>query len=235
MRHSLLFTALLACTVPASYANERPGLPAAARSAQPQGLVLLAADEGPRGQDHPRGPDRDDDRPRRIDSIIERAYREVLEREPDANGREHYRRLLAQGWSEELVRAELRKSVEYRVNLPDSKTMRAYREVLGRDADPRGIESYRKKLVDRGWTEQDVEADLRKSSEFRQRPVEEMVRACYREVFGRDPDRDTLARWARQMRDRGWTVSQLRAQVNPGGQMSQRDRDNRDSRQQQGH
>jgi hypothetical protein len=47
--------------------------------------------------------------------IIQRAYREVLGREPDPAGLKHYRHLLLEkNWTESDVRAELRKSDEYR-------------------------------------------------------------------------------------------------------------------------
>ena len=113
--------------------------------------------------------DRDEYPERRADFIIERAYRDLLERAPDPAGREHYRQLIHQGCTEEQVRARIRESVEYRVTLPDSKTTRAYRKVLGREPDPSGLEGYRKKIVDKGWTEQDVENDLRRSAESRGR------------------------------------------------------------------
>lgn len=103
------------------------------------------------------------------DEIIERAYDDLLERKPDAAGRDRYRRLLRQGQTEAQVRAAIRQSVEYRVTLPDSKTTRAYREVLGRDPDASGMESYRRKIVDRGWTEEDVKENLRQSAEYRNR------------------------------------------------------------------
>ncbi|HKB90540.1 MAG TPA: hypothetical protein VKC60_08490, partial [Opitutaceae bacterium] len=107
-----------------------------------------------------QGPER---QTRSMDIAIERAYDDLLERRPDAAGRERYRRLLSQGGSEQQMRDQIRQSVEYRVNLPDAKTTRAYREVLGRDPDASGLESYRRKIVDRGWTVEDVKNDLRKS------------------------------------------------------------------------
>lgn len=106
---------------------------------------------------------------RRIDLAIDRAYRELLERAPDPEGREHYRKLLREGLAEGQMRDRIRKSVEYRVTLPDAKTRRAYRKVLGREPDPGGLVSYRKKIVDKGWTERDVENDLRRSAEYRER------------------------------------------------------------------
>jgi hypothetical protein len=126
---------------------------------------------------------RDDDRPqaprhgreggdhdgRSFDAIINRAYSDVLERKPDPAGRAHYLRQLEEGASEEQIRAALRQSEEFRVTLPDAKTRRAYQEVLGREADEGGLQHYRKLIVDKGWTENDVKNDLRKSAEYRNR------------------------------------------------------------------
>ncbi|HVU34953.1 MAG TPA: hypothetical protein VHE61_16080 [Opitutaceae bacterium] len=127
-------------------------------------------DDGDGRDFHPtRGRDHDEGRLRSPDAIIDRAYRELLERKPDREGQEHYRQLLMRGMTDEQLRARLRESVEYRVTLPDSKTRQAYRKVLGRDPDAGGLESYRRKIVDHGWTEKDVENDLRKSAEYRNR------------------------------------------------------------------
>lgn len=101
------------------------------------------------------------------DAIIDRAYEDLLERKPDAVGRDRYRRLLAQGASEAQIRAQIKQGVEYRVTLPDSKTTRAYREVLGRDPDPVGLEGFRHKIVDQGWTVEDVENYLRQTAEYK--------------------------------------------------------------------
>lgn len=119
--------------------------------------------------DEGRGGERPRHRGNPYDRVIERAYDDLLEREPDPTGRDHYRRLLERGLSEADLRARLRESEEYRVTLPDSKTTRAYEAVLGREPDASGMESYRRKIVDRGWTQQDVEADLRRSAEYRSR------------------------------------------------------------------
>lgn len=103
------------------------------------------------------------------ESIITRAYDDLLEREPDSAGFDRYLRMLRQGESEKSVRGRIKQSVEYRVTLPDSKTTRAYREVLGRDPDASGMETYRRKLVDQGWTEEDVKNSLRQSAEYKSR------------------------------------------------------------------
>lgn len=111
----------------------------------------------------------DEYRNRRVDILIERAYDDILERKPDPEGREHYRRLLTRGGTEQQMRDRLRESVEYRVILPDSKVTRAYRDILKREPDQSGLESYRRKIVDEGWTEQDVRNALRRSAEYRDR------------------------------------------------------------------
>jgi hypothetical protein len=80
--------------------------------------------------------------------------------------------------------------------------------------------------VDRGWTEKDVESDLRRSPEFHNRSFDEVVRRIYHEVLGRDPDSDTVARYARQMRDQGLTEAQLRAQLKPASGAQPRRHDN---------
>ena len=126
---------------------------------------------GPAGRHDDRRPPRDqvDHGDRQIDLIIDRAYRDLLERAPDPEGREHYRQLLRDGLPEEQMRDRIRESVEYRVTLPDAKTTRAYQNVLGREPDRSGLESYRKKIVDQRWSERDVENDLRRSAEFQAR------------------------------------------------------------------
>ncbi len=132
--------------------------------------VIYAPAPVARHDDDRRPPrDRDERGPRQIDSLIDRAYRDLLERAPDPEGREHYRELLRQGLTEEQMRDRIRESVEYRVTLPDAKTTQAYRKVLERDPDRIGLEGYRKKIVDQRWSERDVENDLRRSAEFQAR------------------------------------------------------------------
>ena len=108
------------------------------------------------------------------DRIVRRAYQDILGREPDDPGLAKYRNeILRNGWTERQVRDALMKSPEYR-----QKTMmtrdkavelvtRAYRNVLGRDPDPAGLESYVQGVLRSKWTEADVERELRKSDEYR--------------------------------------------------------------------
>ena len=108
------------------------------------------------------------------DRIVRRAYQDILGREPDDQGLAKYRNeMLRNGWTERQVRDALMKSPEYR----EKNTMtrdkavelvtRAYRNVLGRDPDPAGLESYVQGVLRNKWTEADVARELRKSDEYR--------------------------------------------------------------------
>jgi Peptidase inhibitor family I36/Domain of unknown function (DUF4214) len=109
------------------------------------------------------------------DQIIRRAYQDVLHREPDDAGMRVYRsHLLDDGWTETQVRDALRKSPEYR----EQNTMtyakaqeivrQAYLAVLRREPDS-GARNYVTKVMNDRWAQQDVERELRKSSEYRSR------------------------------------------------------------------
>jgi hypothetical protein len=154
--------ALCTCAACTPIVVERHGPP------PPVAYVPVAVDRHDDDRRPPRVPDERGDQ-RQIDFVIDRAFRDLLERAPDPEGREHYRQLLRQGLTEQQLRDRIRESVEYRVTLPDRKTTQAYQKVLGRDPDRNGLESYRKKIVDQGWSERDVENDLRRSAEFQAR------------------------------------------------------------------
>jgi len=175
MRRFAPLLAVFACSACTPIIVERPGPPAPPPPPvvyeQPP-PVVYAPPPARREDDRRdlRGPDNRDDRlGRSVDAAIDRAYRDLLERAPDPAGRAHYEDLLRHGLTEEQMRDRIRDSEEYRVTLPDSKTTRAYRNVLGRDPDPSGLQSYRKKIVDQHWTQKDVENDLRRSAEYRDR------------------------------------------------------------------
>lgn len=129
--------------------------------------VTFARDERP-------APGRPEPRPRPVDAetIVRRAYLDVLEREPDPDGLRHYRTLIIErGWTELRLRQELRASEEYRGPYMTARLNRLYREVLGRDVDERGFDHYRNKIIEHGWTDHDIRRDLLASAEYRNRPV----------------------------------------------------------------
>lgn len=109
------------------------------------------------------------------DRIVRRAYQDILEREPDQAGLRLYRsRIIDDGWTEQQVREALRNSPESKQNQtmtwPKAQEIvrRAYLNVLNRepDANSRG---YVERVFRDKWTEEDVERELRKSPEYRQR------------------------------------------------------------------
>jgi TorA maturation chaperone TorD len=118
---------------------------------------------------HRSGRSRSDD----PDRIVKRAYQDILDREPDSAGLRLYRsRIIDDGWTERDVREALRKSPEYR----EKNTMtrqkaeeivrKAYENVLDRAPDA-GSRGYVDRVLRDKWTQQDVERELRKSPEYR--------------------------------------------------------------------
>jgi len=113
---------------------------------------------------------------RNVDRVIRRAYEDVLQREPDAQGMRLYRsRMIDDGWSEQQVREALRTSPEnrqQRVVNRDARAQeivrRAYLSVLNREPDA-GSRGYVDRVLRDNWTQQDVERELRKSPEYRGR------------------------------------------------------------------
>jgi len=107
------------------------------------------------------------------DKIVRRAYEDILDREPDAAGLRLYRsHIIDDGWTEAEVREALRKSPEYRQKTTmtpakaEEVVRRAYQSVLGREPDA-GSRTYVDKVLREKWTQQDVERELRKSAEYR--------------------------------------------------------------------
>jgi hypothetical protein len=115
------------------------------------------------------------------DRIVRRAYQDVLGREPDQPGLRLYRdRILDEGWTEKRVRDALRNSPEYREKAAatsrakvetsraqaEEVVRRAYLSVLSREPDA-GSKGYVEKILRNHWTQTDVEKELRKSAEYR--------------------------------------------------------------------
>jgi len=107
------------------------------------------------------------------DRVVRRAYEDILHREPDADGLRLYgSRMIDQNWSEQDVRAALRKSPEYRQKnamtreQAEEVVRRAYESVLGREPDA-GSRGYVDHVLRDHWSEGDVARELRNSDEYR--------------------------------------------------------------------
>lgn len=123
-------------------------------------------------------------RPSVSDDQIRQVYREVLEREADEGGINHYRQQAAKGWNIDQIRSDLMNSNERRALEANkaqaaqaaaaqkdaeitSAIKQAYRDILERDADEGGIAHY-KSQVAKGWTIDQVRQDLLNSNEHTQ-------------------------------------------------------------------
>ncbi len=119
-----------------------------------------------------RGPGRGRDRPSGEDPdiIINRVYQDLLGRAPDPEGRRHYRGLIIdQGWTERMVRDHIRKGDEYRGPAVDRIIQRAYSDLLARDPDPSGLQTYRRLIIEKNWTEAQVRDAIRAGDEYKNR------------------------------------------------------------------
>ncbi len=110
------------------------------------------------------------------DRIVRRAYQDVLHRDPDEGGLRQYRsRIIDDGWNEEQVRNSLRNSPEYRERTTMTRAKaeqivrQAYLSVLKREPDAAGSQGYINNVMRENWSQADVERELRKSDEYRNR------------------------------------------------------------------
>jgi hypothetical protein len=77
---------------------------------------------------------------------------------------------------------------------PERIVRRAYQDVLQREPDQSGMRQYRSRIIDDGWTEQQVREALRNSPEYKQLhtmtwpKAQEIVRQAYLNVLKREPD-----------------------------------------------
>ncbi|MEO6874253.1 MAG: hypothetical protein ABI222_05475 [Opitutaceae bacterium] len=88
----------------------------------------------------------------------------------------------------------------------------AYHDILGREPDDRGMDEYRDRLIDRGWTEDQLRDNLRRSPEFRNRDVSGIIRKGYRDILRRDPDSEGSARYTRSLHE-GMSEAEFRADL----------------------
>ncbi len=105
------------------------------------------------------------------DEILRNAFRDLLSREPDLAGLGYLRSMIVdQGWTEEMVRDNIRHGEEFRREGADRIIRQAYKDVLGREARPDELDRYRRILLERDWLGKDVREDLKRSDEYRRDP-----------------------------------------------------------------
>ena len=91
----------------------------------------------------------------------------------------------------------------------DAAIHRAFREVLNRPADPEGLHTYRRRLLQEGWNERQIVTQLQRSDEARAIDATAAITRLYREELGREPDPQGLAHYRAKWRE-GWTQGRIR-------------------------
>jgi len=76
---------------------------------------------------------------------------------------------------------------------------------------PTGMQSYRRRMVQEGWSEQDVREALRQAPStdrprLRNTSAERIVRRAYQDVLNREPDPGGLNTYTRAIIENGWTI-----------------------------
>ena len=158
--------------------------------------------------------------PDRQDDAIRHAFREVLRREPTPSEFRRYRyRLDEYHWTEGDIINDLRSRDDYRTYAGgrtedlDRVIRRAYDDILHRAPDQEGFRLYRRRMLDDGWTEQDVREALRNSPEFRSRRMDyadEIIRRAYDNILHRAPDRGGLDTYRNRVLNDGWDEQDVR-------------------------
>ena len=102
---------------------------------------------------------------------------------------------------------------------PDVIVRRAYQDILQREPDPVGLRVYRSHIIDDGWTEEQVRAELRSSPEYRElttmtRPkAQEIVRRAYLAVLKREPDAAGAEGYINQVLRNKWTQADVEREL----------------------
>lgn len=164
----------------------------------------------------------------RDDAAVARSFRSVLGRDPRPYELRRYALLMDDyGWTEQDVRRDLAERSDYRrysANSafdPNAIINRAYEDILGRSPDPNGLQSYRRHIIQQGWSEQDVREALRQSPEYRSSArrtasADGIIRRAYRDELRREPDQSGLDSYRRAILENGWDEQDVRRALRHG-------------------
>ncbi len=146
------------------------------------------AHRGDRDRDWDRNDDRHSHSPHEREWERERERQRELERQRRAEARAHERR---QRETEAVVR-------------------RAYQDILGRDADPQGLQTYVGIMQDRGWDEARLRKEFERSTEYRTVTVPREITEIYRDLLEREPDPAGLRFYTDRVVRANWSFSRVR-------------------------
>jgi hypothetical protein len=85
----------------------------------------------------------------------------------------------------------------------------AYKDVLGRNPDPSGRNSYRDAIMNKDWSEERVRKDLKNSEEYKKRHADIIITKAYENVLGRKPDPSGLNTFRPKVNDDGWDQNKI--------------------------
>ncbi len=105
----------------------------------------------------------------------------------------------------------------------DPVIRRAYLDILLREPDASGLRSYRSRMIEDGWTEARVRAELRETREYRS-VVERLITKAYRELLGRAPDPAGRRMFTERMLRDGWTEEDVRNAIRKDDEYRRRPR-----------
>lgn len=103
----------------------------------------------------------------------------------------------------------------------DGMIRHAYRDILRRDADDRGLRLYRRHVLEDHWSEDQLRRALRDSDEFSDL-VNRIILQAYTDLLGRAPDQSEQRRYSQQMIRAGWTEEELRNAIIRSGEYRKR-------------
>jgi hypothetical protein len=101
---------------------------------------------------------------------------------------------------------------------PERIIRRAYQDVLQREPDQAGMRLYRSRIIDDGWSEQQVREALRNSPEYKQLhtmtwpKAQDIVRRAYLNVLNREPDAGSRGFVERVFKDK-WTQTDVEREL----------------------
>lgn len=87
---------------------------------------------------------------------------------------------------------------------------RAYKDLLGRNPDQDGMRTYRKRMLDDNWSEQQVRDDLKKSTEYKSRNADLIIDRAYDDLLGRKPDKSGRETYRNRIIKDGWSEKRVR-------------------------
>ena len=107
---------------------------------------------------------------------------------------------------------------------PEKIIKDSFKDLLGREPDAGELRDFRNRMKDQGWTELMLRDHLRTEEHYRNEAAELIVRRAYREVLGREVDPNGLRQYSRNVRDKGWTESDVRDDLRKSAEYRNRPR-----------